>query len=486
MVECCLKSYTNRRHAEIEEMKEHLEVEGRIRSMQNAEEISLYRRVFILAAPIALQNIITYTVGLADNIMVGSLGDLALSGVYVANQLQSILQMLVLGLGAAMTILVTQYWGKRDVNSVKTIIGIGLKFSVSAGLVLLAATLLFPMEILRLFTNEDAVLAEAMKYLRVIRFTYVFFCLTEVLIAAMRSLEKVQIGMYVSAISLVINVFFNWVFIFGNLGAPALGVKGAAVATLISRVAVLPIMIYYVRFGNDRIQLRLQEVLQSNALLVRDFFRFGFPVILGDIFWGINLAVQGAIVGRLGAEALASVSIANVVFSIIGVAMRGATGATSVIIGQTVGAGEYEKVKEYAKKLQLLFLGIGICSGAALYAVKDYVLLFYNISPEAAVMARQFMTVLAVTIIGTSYQASALTGIVRAGGSTHFVLINDLIFVWLVVIPSALLAAFVYKAPPWVVFACLKSDQILKCFVAVVKVNRFRWMKNLTRETASA
>lgn len=454
--------------------------------MRQMTETSLYKRVFILAAPIALQNVITYAVGLADNLMVGALGDLALSGVYVANQLQSILQMLVVGLGAAMTILVTQYWGKRDTASVKTIIGIALKFALSAGLLFLTATLLFPREILRLFTNEEAVIVEAMEYLRVIRFTYVFFCLTEVLIAAMRALERVKIGMYVSVVTLVVNVFLNWVLIFGNLGAPALGVKGAAIATLLSRMLVTPIMLWYVRFGNDQIELRLADVVKSEIALVKDFFRYGFPVILGDIFWGINLAVQGAIVGRLGAEALASVSIANVVFSIIGVAMRGATGASSVIIGQTVGAGDYDKVKEYAKKLQLLFVGIGLCSGAALFIVKDYVLLLYNITAETAVMARQFMTVLAVTIIGTAYQASSLTGIVRAGGSIHFVLINDLIWVWLVVIPSALVAAFVLEAPPWVVFACLKSDQILKCIVAVIKVNRFNWIKNLTRETVSA
>lgn len=454
--------------------------------MQQMAETSLYKRVFILAAPIALQNVITYAVGLADNLMVGSLGDLALSGVYVANQLQGILQMLVVGLGAAMTILVTQYWGKRDTDSVRNMIGIGLKFCLSAGLIFLLATLLFPREILRLFTNEEAVLAEALAYLRIVRFTYVFFCLTEVLIAAMRSVERVKIGMYVSCVTLVVNVFFNWVLIFGNLGFPALGIRGAAFATLISRMLETPIMILYVRFVDDRLRLRLQDVLQSKMALVKDFFRYGFPVILGDIFWGINLAVQGAIVGRLGAEALASVSIANVVFSIIGVAMRGTVGATSVIIGQTVGAGDFERVKEYAKKLQLLFLGIGLFSGAVFYVVKDYILLLYNITPETAAMARQFMTVLSVTIIGTSYQMSSLTGIVRAGGSTHFVLINDLIFVWLVVIPSALVAAFVLQAPPWVVFACLKCDQVLKCFVAVVKVNRFRWMKNLTRETVSA
>ncbi len=453
--------------------------------MQAVSETSLYKRVFLLAAPMALQSIITFSLALADNLMVGSLGELALSGVYVANQLQSILHMLVIGLGASMAVLVTQYWGKRDADSVKMIIGIALKFSLAAGLTFLLATLFFPERILRLFTNEQAVIAEGLKYLSIIRFTYIFFCITQVLIAAMRCVERVKIGMYISIITFVVNISLNWILIYGHLGAPALGIRGAAIATLVARMLETPIMILYVRFVEDRLLLRFRDLLKTNLTLIKDFFRYGLPVILGDVFWGINIAVQGAIIGRLGAVALASVSMSNVIFSIIGVGMSGTAGATAVIIGQTVGAGDYDKVKEYAKKLQLLFLAVGVTSGLALFVVKDYVLLLYNVSEETVVMARQFLTVLSVTMVGTAYQMPCLTGIVRAGGATHFVLVNDLIFVWLVVIPSALIAAFVLHASPVVVFACLKSDQVLKCAVAVVKVNRFRWIKNLTRESVT-
>jgi len=434
----------------------------------------------------ALQNVITYAVGLADNLMVGSLGELALSGVYVANQLQSLLHMLVVGLGAAMTVLAVQYWGKKDTDSMKTIIGIALKFSTAAGLILLLATLLFPERILRLFTDEPDVITEGLKYLSVIRYTYIFFCITQILIASMRCVEKVKIGMYISIVTFFVNVSLNWILIFGNLGAPALGIQGAAIATLIARMIELPIILFYVRIVDNRLHLRFKDLLRSNLALLKDFFKYGLPIISGDIFWGINLAVQGAIVGRLGAIALASVSIANVVFSMLGVAVYGTAGATAVIIGQTVGAGQYDKVKEYAKKLQILFLIIGVITGIIMFVAKDYILLLYNVSDDTTVMATQFLTVLSITIIGTSYQMSSLTGIVRAGGATHFVLVNDLIFVWLVVIPSALIAAFVFHAPPVVVFACLKSDQILKCAVAVVTVNRFRWIKNLTRDSAGA
>lgn len=446
----------------------------------------LYKRVLLLAAPMALQSIITYAVGMADNLMVGSLGELALSGVYVANQLQNILHMLVTGLGAALVILASQYWGKKDPENTRAIVSIALKFSLGAGLVFLLATLLFPMEILGFFTNDPGVKQEAWHYLQIIRYTYVFFAVTQILIASMRCVEQVRIGLVLSIITFFINVGLNWVLIFGNLGAPALGIQGAALATLIARMVETPIMILYVRFLDQRLNLRFSHFRQSNRNLVGDFFRFGFPVILGDIFWGINLAIQGAILGRLGPTALASVSIANNLFSMVAVGVYGTAAASAVIVGQTVGAQEYELLKTYTKQLQILFLFVGACSGALLYLISDHILLLYNLTPETMVMAKQFLTVLSVMIVGTSYQMSVLTGIVRAGGSIYFVLINDLIFVWLVVLPSAYLAAFVFNAHPVIVFMCLKSDQILKCLVAVVKVNRFNWVQNLTQETVQA
>ena len=238
----------------------------------------------MLALPIVLQNVISFSVGLADNLMVGSLGELALSGVYVANQLQNMLQMLVMGLSAALTILTTQYWGKRDIERIKNIIGIALKFSIGAGFLLLIATLFFPSQILRFFSDDFDVIAEGLKYLRIIRFTYIFFCITQVLIASMRSVEKVKIGMNLSIVTFFVNVFLNWVFIFGNLGAPALGVQGAAIATLISRILETVIMVCYIRFVDSNLKIKFKELVKSDFSLVKDFFKFGLPVILGDIF----------------------------------------------------------------------------------------------------------------------------------------------------------------------------------------------------------
>lgn len=446
---------------------------------------SFYVRLAMLAIPLALQNLITFGVGLADNLMVGSLGDLALSGVFLSNQVQNILQMLNAGIGAAMVVLAAQYIGRDDVKNAKAVIAIAMKIVVIIGVLCTLAVLLLPTQILGLFTPDTEVIAVGLQYIRIVCFTYIFFCLNSALLASMRCVQQVRIGLVSSIVGLLSNIFLNWVFIYGNLGAPALGVEGAAIATLISRIAEFAVSFVYVRFVDTRLMLRLRDLLKTNFTLLGDFFRYGAPVIAGDVLWGLGGAVQVAILGRLGAEVLAANTVASSIFNMVAVFTYGCANASGIIIGQTVGSGDMDKVKAYSKTLQVLFIGVGLITGVLMFFSKDLILAigFQEISAGARDYVIQFMTVLSVTIVGTAYQMSVLTGIVRAGGATHFVLINDLIFVWLVVIPSALLSAFVFHFPPVVTFACLKCDQILKCFVAVVKVNRYNWMKKLTRET---
>lgn len=441
-----------------------------------------YKRLFILALPIALQNMITFSIGLADNVMVGSLGEVSISAVYICNQIQVILQMLTVGIGAAQIVLAAQYWGKGDKNSVKSIINIALKFSVFCAILFWIAVFFFPRQILGLYTNDQQVITEALKYVRVICFTYLFFCISNVLIASLRCIGNVRIGLYVSIVAFATNVMLNWVLIFGNIGAPALGVQGAAIATLITRIVECSIIVIYLFFIDKILAMRLKDLYHTNFILLKDYIKYGLPVILGDILWGINLTVQGGIVGRLGATSIAAVSIVNTIFSVVNVGVYGTASASAIVIGNTVGEGNLDKIKESSKKLQKAFLVVGLCTGIFLFSIKDFVLAFYQISEETASIARSLMIVLSITVVGTAYQMSTLSGIVRAGGATHFVLINDIIFVWGVVIPLSFLMAFVVGAPTWVIFLCLKCDQVLKCAVAVVKVNRYDWIKKLTKE----
>lgn len=462
-------------------MKENASA-GRIPLM--TRDRSYYRTLVRLAIPVALQNLITFAVSFADNLMVGALGDSAISGVYMGSQVQTLLQLFSGGIEGAILILAAQYWGKKDTESIRRIVSIGLRFSVGFGLLLTAVCFGFPRAVLSLFTAEEAVIADGVTYLRIVCLSYVFFCLTQALIAAMRSVEIARIGMTVSAISLVINIGLNYALIFGKLGMPAMGIRGAALATLISRMAETAVMVFYVSRIDRRLRLRAGDLLKTDRELRRDFIRYGMPIIAGQVVWSINNMGQSMILGRFDQYVIAAVSIVNTMYTLAYVGMNGMSAAVGIITGKTVGAGKTELMKEYARTTQILFLGLGILTWAALTVLKrPFIGLYAGIAPETAEYALQFATVVAVTMIGTCYQAAGLFGLVKSGGDIGFVFKNDTIFVFLVVLPLGILASRL-GAAPWVVYACLKCDQFLKCIVAYFKINSFNWMKNLTRESA--
>lgn len=443
---------------------------------------SFYRSLIALAIPVALQNLITFAVSFADNLMVGSLGDAAVSGVYMGSQIQTFLQMFSGGIEGAILILAAQYWGKRDTASIKRIIAIGLHFSIGFGLLLTTVCVMVPRPIISLFTDDAGVIADGALYLRIVCFSYLFFCITQALIASMRSVEVARIGMGVSLISLIVNVSLNYILIFGKFRFPAMGIAGAAVATVISRIAETLTMWIYVTRIDRKLELKLKELLVSDPVLRRDFIRYGLPLIGGNVVWSVNMMANSAILGRFSASVITAASIANTMNSLAYVTMNGMSSAVGIITGKTVGAGKTERMKEYAYTVQLLFLGMGLLTGGVIILLKNpFIGLYSGITAEAISYSSQFITVLSITMIGTCYQAAGLFGLVKSGGDIGFVFKNDTIFVFLVVLPSAIIAS-ILGAPAWVVFACLKCDQILKCFVAVVKINRFDWMKNLTRD----
>lgn len=445
---------------------------------------SFYRSLVTLAVPISLQNLVTFAVSFADNVMIGSLGDDAISGVYIGGQLQSVLQMFVGGIEGAILILAAQYWGKKDTQSIRKVVSIGIKFALAVGLLSSLVAVLFPQWVIRAFTTEPGVIQEGAAYVQIVGFTYLFFSVSQVMIAAMRSVETARIGLYISCMALVINVCLNYVFIFGHFGFPAMGVRGAALATLVSRILEMCVGIGYVFFVDRKLRFGLKDLLHTDRQLLRDFIRYGLPVIGGQVVWAINSLANTKILGYYSAGVIAAASITGMLHNLVYVWMNGMSSAVGIITGKTVGAGQYEKMKEYSKTVQMIFLFVGLISGAAVFLARDGFISLYNASPEAQAYSRQFINVISVTIIGTCYQAACLFGLVKSGGDISFVFKNDTIFVFLVVIPSSLLAMWL-GAPPWVVFACLKCDQILKCFVAIVKINRYNWMKNLTRDNTS-
>ncbi len=441
-----------------------------------------YKSFFTMALTISLQNIIVYAVNLADNVMIGGYSELSLSAVAVVNQIQFMLQMIALGTSNGLTVLASQYWGVKKMKPIRRVFAVVLTVGLALSLAVFAAVFFAPTQVLSLLTDQSAVVAEAERYAKIVCFSYLPFVVSQLLLALMRSIEKVRIGFGVSLVALVTNVTLNYLLIYGKLGMPVMGIRGAAIATLISRLVELAVIAIYVFAVEKNVKLKVSDLFKVEKSYFKDFIKVGFPLVLSAGSWGVAMAVQGSILGHLGSETVLSAnSISSTVFQIMSVVAYAAGSASGVIIGKTVGENRIDDVKKYTKTLQMLFIIISTVSSVLLFAFKGFFISLFKVEPATAELANTFITILCVTLIGTGYEAPVLGGIVSAGGETDFVFKNDLIFMWGIVLPVSLISAFVFHFPPAVTFACLKADQVLKCAVAAVKVNRFRWIKNVTR-----
>lgn len=445
-------------------------------------ERSFYRDFFRLFSMIVLQNVIGLSVNLADNIMIGAYSETSLAGVAAVNQLQFIFQQLVLGTGDALVVLGSQYWGQKRTAPIKQLGRAALTVGAGVGILLFVLTGLFPHRIVGLFSPSEAIVAEGVEYVRIVRYSYLLFGVSSVLLSLLRCVEVVKIAMGTSLAALVINCTINYALIGGHLGAPALGVTGAAIGTLAARAAELVMILAYYIFFDRRLCVRREDILHSERALMGDYCRSCRFFLVVSLMFGVSTALQTVILGHMNDSAIAANSIASTLYQVLKVASVGAASATSILIGKTIGAGDMSRLREYVRTFQVMFLGIGLLTSLSLFLLRAPILSMYELSAETKEMADQFLLVLCVTCIGTAYEMPVITGIIRGGGDARFVFINDLISIWGIVLPLSFLAAFVFHWHPAAVVFCLNSDQIFKCAAAAIKANRYTWMKKLTRE----
>lgn len=446
-----------------------------------------YRNLIRLALPVAAQGLILFAASFADNLMVSSLGDESVSGVYFASQVNIFVQMFASGISGAIIILSAQYWGQDNRSTIKKIVSIGLRISTVVGGIISLICLLVPEAVMKAFTTDPGILNEAVTYLRTVALSYVFLCVTQALLSAMRAVENPGIGTKISLLSLTIDIALNFLFIFTFRW----GVFGAALSTLIGRMIEMIAISLYLLLRDKKLALNVSDLRRYDKDLLSNFIRYGLPLVAGEIVWSVNLIGNSIIIGQFfDASVATAVSITNTMNTMAYISISGFASAVGIITGKTVGAGKYELMKQYAKTTQVLFLVMGMLAGLLVIGLRSPFINLYSgmfgggISQAAATQAYALIGVLSVTIVGSGFQAPCLFGLVKSGGDITFVFKNDAIFVFGVVLPSAIISASL-GAPVWVVFLCLKSDQLLKCIVAVIKVNRFNWMKNLTRNEVS-
>ena len=329
-----------------------------------------YRTVIALVVPMALQNLINVGVTAADVIMLGAVGETALSGASLAGQVQYIMTLFLFGLTSGATVLTAQYWGKGDVKTIEKILGMTVKAAIAVTALFTLAALAIPELLMMIFTSDPAVIAEGVRYLRIVAFTYVMIGITQAYLYVMRSVERVIVATVVYLCSLLCNIVMNSIFIFGLFGLPAMGVAGAALGTLCARILEVILTFGYARIFNKEIKLRPKYILHTDRELFRDFMKYALPVVANEIMWGLGTAANTAILGHLGSSAVAANSVAQVARQLATVVSFGLSSAAAIYLGKTIGEKKLEHARAYAKRFIWLSLIMGALGGLIILAVR--------------------------------------------------------------------------------------------------------------------
>lgn len=429
---------------------------------------------------VVFQNLIAYSINMADNLMLGMYSQSSLSGVATVNQIQFLLQQMTLAIGDTLVIIASQYWGQKNTKPIRTFTGIALMTGLLLGLIVFAFTTLFPREILMLFTKKESYIIQGMDYLSLIRFTYPLFVLSTILMAALRSVETVSIALKVSILSLIVDISINYTLIFGKFGFPEMGTNGAAIGTLIARILELVIVVIYLIFADHKLKLFCKDFFHFTKEAFSRFFKILWPSFLSNTLWALATPIQTGILGRLSADAIAANSVSTTMFQYLKVITIGEASASAVLIGTTIGENKgTTKVKEYSKTLQVIYLIIGSVLGISLFFLRIPLLSLYDLTQNAYQMADQILIILSIVMVGMSYQMPTGIGIIKGGGDVKYMMYLNLISTWVIVMPLSFLGAFVWKLPVPLVVLLLNSDQLFKCIPTYLYVKKDQWIKVL-------
>ncbi len=439
-----------------------------------------YKQFLKICIVLVLQNVLTLSVNLADNVMLGNYSEAALSGATAVNQIQFVYQQLIMGVGDALVIFGSQYWGKGQTREVKRVASIAMVTGIAIIAVFFIAASAAPEFLLTLFTKDTEIIAQGVSYLAVTRFTYILLGVVLILLATLRTVEIVKIAFVLSFSTLIINCSINWVLIAGRYGFPELGIVGAGIGTLVARTVELIILVSFIAFKEKVLRLKLRDFFGFDKELSKTYFKLLLPILFAALLWGVNTAMQTAILGHMSSNAIAANSVASNLFLLVKTGAIGAASTTTIMIGKAIGEGRSDELQDYAKTFQIMFVIMGIVGAITLFALKGPVLSLYNLSEETRYLAEIFLIILSGVIFFVTYQVPTNIGIIRGAGDTKYMMYLDIISICCIVLPLSFFMAFVVEASPIVVVMCLNIDQVFKGIPGYIKVNHGKWIHNLT------
>lgn len=449
-------------------------------------EPGFYRNILALATPIVLQNLITSALGMADTFMVGLLGEVPMAGLTLANIPFYALQMFFFGVQSGSAVLISQYWGKGDHKSINRLLGLSWLIVGAVSVLFSAFLLTDPVRFMGLFGNDPAAVDIAARYGRIVCISYVLNGFSLVYIGTHRSIENPRLGMYMLSASMLTNTFLNWVLIFGNLGAPELGVEGAAWATLISRCVEIVIVFIHMAAGRH-LRLDVSALLRPGKALARKLFVYATPVILNETLWGIGTGLYPTIMGHMenSTEILAAFTVSGNVEKLALVALIGLSATAAIVVGREIGAGRRATVYDVGLALNTLSVLTGLVVGGVMLAlswtvIPKYVFPLFQLSHSTADIATMMLTMTAVMMAPRAFNFTNIVGVLRGGGDVRAATVIDLLPLWLVSIPTAALAGLVFKWGVFWVYVCISLDQAVKFFFGLWRLRSGEWINDLT------
>jgi len=444
-----------------------------------------YKKLFAMVIPLAFQNFMSAAVSASDAIMLGFLEQDALSAVSLAGQITFVFNLFMMILTIGTTMLAAQYWGKGDRSTVEKILAFAMKLSAGVGVIFFCATLFVPQLLMRIFTNDPILITMGVEYLRVVGLSYLFTSISQIYLCIMKNSGRTTKSTIIGSSAMVLNVIFNSFLIFGLFMFPAMGIAGAALATVIAR-AIEMVWTLIESTKKDSIKLRIKYFLHMEKDLRSDYIKYTLPVVGNYLVWGCGFTMYSVIMGHLGSDAVAANSIANIIKNLIICVCSGIGTAGSILVGNELGRGKIQEGIECGKKVTLLAAISGVCSGVLLLLLSPLILRFASLTPEANTYLKGMLLMCSYYMLGKSINSTVIGGIFCAGGDAKFGFHCDTIVMWIIIIPISLLAAFYWKLPVPVVYFILSMDEFIKLPAVFIHFRKYGWAEDLTRETDHA
>lgn len=438
-----------------------------------------FKTLFFIALPIVIQNFIASSLNMVDTIMIGRVGETEIASVGIANQYFFLLNIILVGTYGGCGIFFSQFWGKKDIKNIRKVLGIGAMLGGSIALVFTFLALLMPGKIISIFNSDPIVIDLGAKYLKIVCISYIFTALSFNFAVASRCIENTVLPMITSIIALLINTLLNYVLIFGKFGAPAMGVEGAAIATLIARLFETSLLIGYIYFSKGVLAATFKEMFNLKGHFVKSTLRTIIPVILNDACWGLGAVIYSVAYGRIGTQAIASVQICTTIQNLFMVVTFGIANASVVMIGNKIGEGNEGTARIYADRFAVLSCIIGAMLGVLLYFFAPAILIFFKVSNDVLHSSLIILYITSIIMIVRVFNVVLIVGILRSGGDAKYALLAEAFTMWCIGVPLAFIGAFLLKLPVYYVVAMVTAEEIVKFFIALNRLKSNKWMRNL-------